>query len=371
MLFLTTHLNAGGITSYLYLLSKGLIDRGHDVFIVSSGGDQEPSFVQIGAKLKVLNIKTKSELSPRIYLALKPLRDLIRKQDISLIHAQTRVTQVMGFWLGRQIRKPVLSTCHGFFKSKWSRLLFPCWGDHIIAISPAVEKHLVEDFRVKLNNITVIPHGIPFEKFSPLSQEEKMNKRKIYDFGQDPLIGIIARLSDVKGHDVLIRAMQFVLKDIPSAKLLIVGEGKQESALRVLVAELDLQDCVFFYPIVNKAADILPLFDAFVMPSFQEGLGLAVIEAQACGLPVVASRVGGLTSLIEDGETGFLVKPGDVEALAGTIVKVLKNKELAADLGAQAREAVRDKFTVERMVVETLSVYEKVVQQFYEKNFSR
>ena len=139
-----------------------------------------------------------------------------------------------------------------------------------------------------------------------------------------PLIGIIARLSDVKGIDVLIKAMPDVLKEIPSANLIIAGQGPEEIYLKELTQDLSLTASVHFKNTINQTQDLLPAFDVFVMPSLMEGLGLSVMEAQACGIPVVASRVGGLVDLIEDGKSGYLVAVNDPEALANRIIEVLQ-----------------------------------------------
>jgi len=127
ILFLTTHLNVGGITSYLLTLTKGLIKQGHGVFLASSSGEMLEAFQSLGVEHLKLNISTKSELDPRIYLALGRLRRFIKQKDIHVVHTQTRVTQVMGFCLGRITEIPYLSTCHGFFKPRLSRKIFPCW----------------------------------------------------------------------------------------------------------------------------------------------------------------------------------------------------------------------------------------------------
>ena len=99
ILFLTTHLNSGGITSYLYLLTKGMVNKGHSVFVISGGGERTQEFKDLGAEVVSINIKTRSELNPKIYTALLFLSKYVERNNIHVIHAQTRVTQVMGQWL--------------------------------------------------------------------------------------------------------------------------------------------------------------------------------------------------------------------------------------------------------------------------------
>ena len=125
ILFLTTHLNAGGITSYLLTLTKGFSEKGHGVYIVSSGGNQQNDFVALGARCVVLNIKAKSELDLRIYFALGFLKKYIRDNHIDVLHGHTRITQVMARILRNLTGVPYVTTCHGFFKPRFFRKIFP------------------------------------------------------------------------------------------------------------------------------------------------------------------------------------------------------------------------------------------------------
>lgn len=360
ILFLSTHLNTGGISSYLVTLGRGLVKKGHRVWIATSGGNLVESLKESGVKHITLNIRTKSELDPRIYFALGPLSRIIRENKIDVIHAQTRVTQVMAACLNKLTGKPFVSTCHGFFKNRWSRRIFSCWGERVIAISEAVLEHLQKDFNVDPKRIALIKNGIDCEDFPALSAETKEINRRAFGLEDEPVIGIIARLSSIKGHDVLIAAMKKVVAEFPLAKLLVVGEGSLEKELKRLVEGFKLEKNVLFYPVVNQSAQMLSLFDVFVMPSRQEGLGLSVMEAQAAGLPVVASNVGGLPSLIEDGRTGLLVPPDNASLLAEAILLLLRNKDKAKEMGERARDFIQKEFSAERMVEETVEVYKAV-----------
>lgn len=357
VLFLTTHLDTGGITSYLLTLSKGMTERGVRVHIASSGGDLADEFSALGAQFLNLNIRTKSELDPRIYRALPLLKRYLRQHAIDMIHTQTRITHVMGACLSRLTGRPHVSTCHGFYKIRLSRRIFPCWGNAVIAISAAVQTHLREDFRVPDDRIALIPSGIDIRMFTPVSVELKAQLRRKYNLGGEPVIGSIARLADVKGHDILIAAMKNILAQMPDVKLIIAGEGKMEGALRSMVKTLGLERNIFFYPVTCKPATILPMLDLFVLPSREEGLGLSIMEAQAAGVPVVASRVGGIPSLIEDGRTGFLIEPGNPAVLAQTIITVLRDKNRLAQIGKAGRNFVRDQCSADTMVEKTLTLY--------------
>jgi len=360
--FLTTHLNSGGITSYLFTLTKGLIKQGHQVTIGSSGGNTVKDFQRIQAQMLALSIRTKSELSYKIYFPLRRLKRYILDNEIDIIHSQTRVTQVMGQLLKRYSQRPYISTCHGFFKTRLARKLFPCWGDGVIAISSAVQDHLRSDFHIAKQQIALIESGIDMDDFSLVSEDIKLQRKESLALGQDPLVGIIARLSDVKGQDVLIASFAKVIQQFPRVKLLIVGQGKTDEQLKQMVRAQKLEDYVIFKPVVNNTLAWLHVLDIFVMPSRQEGLGLSIMEAQAAGLPVIASKVGGIPSLIDDGETGLLVEPENIEDLSQAIVKLLKNKDMSRKIGLSARAKVKTSFSSERMVQDTINFYLSIIK---------
>jgi len=361
ILFLTTHLNVGGITSYLLTLSRGLISLGHSVTIVSSGGALQDDFESLGAHVYPINIRTKSELDIRIYMATHEVDSLIRDKEIQIIHAQTRITQVMGFILKKMTGVAFCSTCHGFFKPKWSRKVFPCWGDAVIAISPAVEDHLKNDFHVPHGKICLIRNGLDLQSFPLKTSEEKQRLRKELKIGTGPVLGIIARLSDVKGHSVLIDAMPEVIARFPAVRLLIIGEGRMEAQLKDKVFSQGLKDHVMFLPVVNRTSDMLALLDVFIMPSLQEGLGLSVMEAQAAGLPVIASRVGGLPSIVQEKETGRLVESRNSRQLADVILDVLNHPQEAVYMGQKARAFIKQEFAAEKMVRDTVKMYQNIM----------
>ena len=366
ILFLTTHFNTGGITSYILTLGGALVKSGHEVWVASSGGDNVARLEAAGMRHVQIDIRTKSEVSFKVGLSYGPLDRLIRKEGIHIIHAQTRVTQVLGFFLSRARGVAMVTTCHGFFRPRWFRRMFPCWGVAVIAISKPVAHHLSADFGVAKDQIHWVANGIDLDRFVMTNDQMRREARQRMDMGatpligiNTPLIGIIARLSDVKGIDILIKAMPLVLKEVPSANLLIAGQGPEEAALKKLTQDLRLSAHVHFKSTAHQTQDLLCVFDVFVMPSLMEGLGLSVIEAQACGIPVVASRVGGLVDLIEDGQSGYLVPINDPAALASRIIEVLRNPRLSKIMTQQARLNIEQHFSAQRMVIETLKIYEQ------------
>ena len=361
ILFLVNHLNVGGISSYLFTLAGGLKQNGHNVYVASSGGELVEKFSAAGIKHIAVPLKTKKEISPKIIFSFFKLKNEISRYDIDLVHSNSRTTQVLGNLLSRYSGKPHIFTCHGFFKPKLSRRMFPCWGKAMIAISRQVKEHLISDFKLDDAKISVINNGIDVQSFGDNSSRQKL--RDDLGIGDAPLVGIVARLSDVKGHTYLLQAMRIVVKSFPSAKLLVVGEGKMKGALVKEADDLGIKNNVIFLPQVGGTENVLAAMDVFVMPSLQEGLGLALMEAMAQGLAVAGSAVGGIKTLIKDGYNGLLVEPADPAALAQAITRLLSDKRMRDNLGASARKFIADNFSKEKMVAETEKVYKKCLEE--------
>jgi glycosyltransferase involved in cell wall biosynthesis len=179
---------------------------------------------------------------------------------------------------------------------------------------------------------------------------------------QAPVVGNVAALVRHKGHRHLIGAAAIVLRDIPDARFLIAGEGELRPILERQIREQRLEKHVF---LAGFRPDILSLhkgFDIFVMSSVTEGLGTSLLDAMACAKPVVATAAGGIPEVVVDGETGLLVPPRDDRALAAAVVRLLRDEALRARMGAAGLARVRNHFSAERMVRDTLAVYQDAVQ---------
>lgn len=357
ILFLVNHLNVGGITSYILTLASGLKKKEHSVFIASSGGELLPEFNNLGVIYIQVPVKTKNELSPRILFSAFKLSKVIKDNKIDILHSQSRTTQVLGSLLHRLTGVKHISTCHGFFKRRFSRKFFPCWGDRVIAISEQVKEHLVDDFKVDLSRITLINNGIEIERFKPAPFSQKQEAKSRLGLKSGPVIGILARLSDVKGHKYLIEAMKTVLATFPNVQLLIAGEGRMEDELKRLTVSLKIEECVFFVPETLDTRNILAAIDIFVMPSLKEGLGLALMEAMASGLPVIGSAVGGIKTLVKHEDNGLLVNPGDSLGIANAIINLLSDSNKAARLGTNARRFIAEEFSEDKMALKTEGLY--------------
>jgi len=357
ILYIANHLNTGGITSYILRLSTMLKKRGHNIFVASSGGELLSEFSAQAIEHIRIPIKTKCEFSPRVFGSLLKLLPLVKEKNINLIHCNSRTTQVVGHLLSRYSGAPYISTCHGFFKPRLGRRIFPCWGKLVIAISEEVKEHLIKDFKVEEGKIRVINHGVDIKSFERYTIYDIRYTKKTLGLGDWLTIGHIGRLSDVKGQKYLVMATKRVLAKFPRAQLLIIGEGRMRQELINLAGKLNINANVFFIPRAQDMQKALCVMDIFVMPSLREGLGLALMDAMAAGRPIVASNVGGIKSLVQDGYNGLLVPAADDSALAEAILRLLVDPEKRKYLGENGRIFIENNFSLEKMVSRTERVY--------------
>jgi glycosyltransferase involved in cell wall biosynthesis len=227
-----------------------------------------------------------------------------------------------------------------------------------IAASDVIAAMLRDD-GVAPSRIRTVHEGIDVERIARL---EPVNVHAaLWLPTHAPVVGCIGALVAHKGHRHLVEAAADVLKAVPDARVVILGEGALRQALEHRIEQLHLERHVFLPGFRADAIAMLKSFDLFVMPSETEGLGTSILDAMACGKAVVGSRAGGIVEAVEDGVTGILVPPADPPALARAIVGLLQDRERRARMGEAGLARVQEKFTVGRMVAGTRDVYEEAV----------
>ena len=237
----------------------------------------------------------------------------------------------------------------------------PGLSDKVIAVSEGVRREL-EESGINPSMITAIPNGIDV---GPYKRKSRRSPRRVdVSDGTDKrefLIGTLARLSPQKGIDTLVEAAKIVVASCPTARFVIGGTGPLESDLRTKIRDLRLEPYVRMPGFVEEVPEFLAGLDLYVLPSDSEGIGLAIIEAMAAGLPVVATRVGGVPEAVVDGETGFLVPPRQPKALAQAIVRLLVDPDLAKYMGASGRARAEAMFDAKTTAEKTVGVYKDVL----------
>jgi glycosyltransferase involved in cell wall biosynthesis len=349
-----------GGQNQVLLTVLGLRALGHRAALVAHGEGELRARAAEGLELVPLTPRTEMDLAAafrlsRVVKHLKP--DVIHAHDPHGV-AMASLALSMG---SPDPRPPLVAARRVDFHLKENA--FSRWKyrqvDRFICASDLVRAMLIND-GVHPDAAVTVHEGIDLPRIeaAPVVSIHK----EFWLPHHAPVVGNAAALVPHKGHRHLVGAAGIVLREVPDARFLIAGEGELRSALERQIREQRLEKHVF---LAGFRPDILSLhkgFDIFAMSSVTEGLGTSLLDAMACGKPVVATTAGGIPEVVVDGETGLLVPPRDDRALAAAIVHLLRDEDLRTRMGAAGLVRVRDHFSAERMVRDTLSVYHDTVR---------
>ena len=344
------------------LLAQALKRRGYNFFFAVQ--PDSPLYQKASeAVLPVFPVKMRSEVD---ILAISRLGRAMKRKRCSLAHFHDAHSAAVGAAAASLARVPIrIISRRVDFPLKnnfFSRRKYRKNVDVIIAISEGVKKVLVEG-GIDPDCIEVVPSGIDFSPFEKNDLEKKQDnylRRELSFAPGDYLVGIVAHLADHKGHKYLIKATEILKKSAPDIKMIIVGEGPLRMKLDKQASDSGVKDIVFFLGFREDIPKILHSLDLFVISSYLEGMGSSILDAMACRLPVVATRVGGIPEVVSHEETGLLVPPRSSSALAQAILRLYYNKAQASRLGEKGYEVVHQKFSAEAMADKIVVLYEKI-----------
>ena len=377
----------------------------------------DPTIVSIGEKhIKEKRIETEALKrgfkvkkfrmfpGPNIAGAFKILQ-YAKSNGFDLLHSHGYKGNVAFGFMPRKFRKiPLVSTAHGWTSTKgltknriyeWLDTLSFKFIDAVVLVSNVMKYH-PKLKNLKGINFHVIPNGIPVSKSSPPSQhfsltpsisppshhptistssstpshlpnfsssDKSQSNQSIIDFcSKGFTIGSIGRLSHEKGYKYLIEALRLLLKDGSHARLVIIGEGYERNNLENLVKQLGLSDKVLLPGYRSDAKKYLPYFNVFVISSLTEGLPMTLLEAMQAKIPVVATTVGAIPEVLQNGAAGVLFEPCSSKALAKAITSIYRNREKAKQLTTAAYERAINDYSSEKMTEQYLAIYQKVLE---------
>ena len=234
--------------------------------------------------------------------------------------------------------------------------------DCFIAISEEIKEGLLCD-GYKQYKIVRIPNFIDQNLFHPSGKKSGDQIRKKLGFTNGKIVTFSGRLVERKGVSVLLEAWGKLAKDHQDVLLVIVGGGPLEKKLKDQSRELGIEENVKFFGFVNNIGDYLAATDIFVFPSFQEGFPNSVLEAMACGIPVISTKIGGVVDVIRDGENGLLVEPGNVNQLADALKKLISDAEYASTLGKNALKTVRENYNINLIANKYVKLYGRLMKK--------
>lgn len=375
---------SGGTENHIIELSAALVKLGVEVHVVTGrlGGTKEFEIIR---GIKVHRVPCRVAKIPGFYPPpmvvarkfLRHLQEIDEKENFDLFHLHDRwyldFNQVQKY--ARKTHRKLVVTIHNARPFGISTA-FTIFGgayelaegkkvlreaDKLIPVSKWTRNDMMK-YNLPRSKFEVIYNGINPEKFRAGKNTAVKKKLGMKPFS--PLISWSGRIIEQKGLEYLIKAMPLVVKRMPTTKLLIIGTGTDVKKLRKLAAKLKVGNSVIFYGSIayNELNNVLRGCDVFAFPSIWEPFGIAILDAMASGLPVVASKEGGIPEIVENGKDGFLVEKKNSRQLAEALVKILEDKKLRDKMARNAERHAKTKFAWKKIARQTLALYKKVLE---------
>ncbi|MBD3379952.1 MAG: glycosyltransferase [Candidatus Omnitrophica bacterium] len=356
---------SGGEISLLELLAR--IDRTQfePLAVCPGEGQMSRRIRDMGMETLVLELPpVKSWNLMRTRNTILELREIIRGKGVSIVHGNGSRAQ---FYSSCAVRGTGASLVWHVRESKKDVRLYDRFlmrsADRVIFVSEKAARDRFSDRELDKRKTSIVYNGVDTERLVRDKAGGEKTRRKFGIGEKDVLLGIVALIEPLKGHDILLQALALLRKKEPGVKLLVNGKTVNErfrKALEKAVAETGLEGAVIFGGYEEDITNVLSALDIFVLPSRREGFSRALIEAMSCSLPVVASSVGGNMEAVKDRVSGLLVPYGDPEALAEALLELVSDPGAAREMGAKGRKRAEELFSIEQHVAHVQNLYYKL-----------
>lgn len=374
-----TRLDRGGAPDIVSIIFTQLDPSRYELKLIS-GYTCQPSFKTCQL---MKNLDAHILYIPQLRRQINPIWDIValiklyflfQKEKFDIVHTHTAKAGALGRIAARLAGVPkVIHTPHGhnfygYFGPGMSKIVIlierfiASFTDKIIVLTELEKRDLINFKIIPTKKIAVINSGLEIDAYHKIDVNISKKKEELQIDSEVTLVGMIGRLEPVKGPEYLIAAAKLVAENFPKVKFLIVGDGTLRGKLEADCKKLMISDKCIFTGWREDIPQILSILDILVLPSVNEAVGRILIEAGACGLPVIASNVGGVPGIVKDQETGILVPPKDPPSLAKAIINLLEDKEKRIKMGVAAKNWVDDKFKASKMVESISNLYTEVMK---------
>ena len=346
----------GGAQQVLYLLGELSKTEFRSVLICP-----EHSAVGEAARAAGIEVEAIPYRGDLDWRATKRIGEILTRHQVDLVHVHSRRgADVWGGLAARRLGLPcVLSRRVDNHERAWAVAAKYRLYDHVIAISEGIRDVLIAD-GLPRGKVSCVRSAVDWERFQkPADKAGLVSRFHLHD--DATVIGIAAQLIPRKGHDVLLEALSGLVARWPNLRVLVMGKGSSESAIREQIRTLNLGRHVQLVGFVEDLEHVLPSLDFLVHPARTEGLGVVLLQAASAGIAVIACDAGGMPEAVIDQETGLLVPPGDAGALTTAIDSLLSEPERAEAFGAKGRERMLASFSLSAMARGNVNVYRAVM----------
>jgi glycosyltransferase involved in cell wall biosynthesis len=342
----------GGQESRTLQESTGLRKLGARAVILC----QPESVLGQRAEAEGLEVRTCMMRKSYDLFAVRYILRLLKAENVDVISTHSGRDSFLAGVAGRiSGKKPVIVRTRHLAMPITSRISYSLLPHRVITVSEYVRSYLIRE-GINAGRIVAIPTGVDISRFSPGNTGGGL--RGELGLQKDvPLVGTVGILRIKKGHHILLNAIPLVLREIPDAMFVFAGDGPQKRNILNKIEGLGLRERVYMLGLRRDIPNILDSIDLFVLPTLQEALGTSFIEAMAMEKPVIGTKVGGVGEVIKDGVNGYLVEPENPSALAAAMVRALKDRKGARNMGREGRKMVLEQFTVEKMCERIHALY--------------
>jgi glycosyltransferase involved in cell wall biosynthesis len=376
-----SRMNIGGPTIHVVLLTKYMDNKKYKSFLLSgsiSEGEGDMSYLIEHYAIEHRLIKTlKREISLIDDLkSIKELYTFFRREKPHIVHTNQAKAGMVGRLAAWLARVPViLHTYHGHvFSGYFSAVktsfyilierIMAIISTRIIVVSEMIKKDIYSTYNITTEKkVSVIPLGFELVKMDSLNKYRGVFRKQFSIPDDAPVIGIVGRLTGIKNHHLFVDIANLLLQQYKQIHFLIVGDGELREEIEEKVKKMNIAENIHFCGWVTEIAKMYADLDVMLLTSKNEGTPVTVIEAMYYKIPVISSNVGGLSDLIEDGKTGFLINSFVAENYIPVIIKLLESKEEKNEIAEAGHAFVADKFTIDRLIGDMDDLYMKLLLQ--------
>ncbi len=358
ILQLVPRLGVGGVEKSTVEVARHLALNGHKAVVVSAGGAFVKNLTAAGVRHYVLPVGQKNPVT-MLYCFFR-LASIIKKENIDIVHARSRIPALTGYFAARSTGRIFMTTAHGQYKRHLiSRVMG--WGKKVIVANETMMRYMRDNFNVPFQRMTVIPRGVDLEKFSFVLPAERA--------GGVFRVGMVCRFTPLKGHLDFLQAMSYVARKKQNIEVVLMGDISSANEtymkkIELAIRRLTLGDIVKFIDSDESVLKVMKTLDVLVSANReQEAFGRSVIEAQASGVPVVATKVGGVAENVIGGVTGLLCEGAAPAEMADEILRYAEDPSLMEKVAVAARKHVEENYSLEKAMKMTIRAYEDVLSR--------